>query len=79
MENNGLYDEVFRKSLMLGDDVEIRDLAYQSVEGWDSVGHMSLVAALEDAFQISFEMDDIIDFESYEVGKETLRRYGVSL
>ena len=30
-------------------------------------------AALEEAFDIVFEMDDIIDFSSYEVGKELLK------
>ena len=48
------------------------------METWDSVGHMTLMAALEDAFDIMMETDDIIDFNSYEKGKETLaKNYGV--
>ena len=47
-------------------------LEYQAVTEWDSVGHMTLIAALEDAFDIMMDTDDIIDFSSYEKGKEIL-------
>ena len=46
---------------------------------WDSVGHMTLVAALEDAFDIMIDMDDIIDLSSFEKGKEILKKYDVEL
>ena len=52
---------------------------YQSIENWDSVGHMSLIVSLEDAFEITFEMDDILDFSSYSKGVEILRKYSVEL
>ena len=54
-------------------------LQYQGVELWDSVGHMSLVAALEDEFDIMIDTDDIIDLSSYEKGKAILAKYGVEL
>ena len=38
---------------------------------------MSMVGELEDSFDIMLEMDDIIDFSSYEKGKELLTKYGV--
>ena len=40
---------------------------------------MSLIAALEDAFDIMMDTDDIIDLSSYEKGKEILAKddYGV--
>lgn len=47
-------------------------LKYQDVETWDSVGHMSLIALLEDEFEIVMETDDIVDLSSYEKGKEIL-------
>ena len=46
-------------------------------DGWDSVGHMTLVAALEDEFDIMMDTDDIIDFSSFEVGKQILKKYDV--
>ena len=43
------------------------------------MGHMQLIAALEDAFDIMFDTDDIIDFSSYEKGKEFMAKYEVEL
>ncbi len=43
-------------------------------DAWDSVGHMQLVAELEDAFDIMMDTDDIIDLSSYEKGKEILAK-----
>jgi acyl carrier protein len=40
---------------------------------------MTLIAALEDAFDIMMEMDDIIDLSSFEKGKEILRKYDVEV
>ena len=40
---------------------------------------MTMIAALEDAFNITFEMDDIIDFSSYKTGKEILKKYKVNI
>ena len=52
-------------------------LEYQSIQAWDSVGHMALMAELEDVFDIMLEMDDIVDFGSYKTGIKTLEKYGV--
>ena len=50
-----------------------------SIEQWDSVGHMSLISNLEDAFDIVMEMDDIIDFASFNKGIELLAKYDVKI
>lgn len=52
-------------------------LKYQDVAAWDSVGHMTLVAALEEAFDIMMDTEDIIDMSSFEKGKEILAKYDV--
>jgi len=49
-----------------------KTLKYQAIEAWDSVGHMGLIAALENAFDIMMEPEDIIDLSSFEKGKEIL-------
>jgi acyl carrier protein len=56
---------------------EVESLKYQSIVTWDSVGHMNLMAALEEAFDIMMDTDDIIDFDSFEKGKEILAKYDV--
>lgn len=71
MSNLEKYNEAFKEVFSVEGD-ELRNLTYQGIEAWDSVGHMGLVAALEEKFLIMMEMDDIIEFNSYEKGKEIL-------
>lgn len=78
MTNLEKYNNVFAENLQVLED-QLATLKYQGVELWDSVGHMTLVAALEDAFDIMMETDDIIDLSSYEKGKEILKKYGVEI
>jgi acyl carrier protein len=54
-------------------------LAYRAIPQWDSVGHMSLVAELESAFDIMLDTDDIIALSSVGKAKEILAKYGVEL
>lgn len=73
MTNIEKYNESFKSSLQVSEE-QLTLLTYQSVEGWDSVGHMNLIAVLEEAFDIMMETDDIIDLSSYEKGKEILTK-----
>ena len=71
------YNKVFVDILEIKED-ELAELKYQDIPSWDSVGHMTLIAALEDAFAIMMDTEDIIDLSSYEKGKEILEeRYDV--
>lgn len=76
MDNKNKLDEIFVNQLEIAPD-QLENLTYQSVPLWDSVGHMSLVAALEDAFEIMLETEDIIDLSSYKKAFEILGKYGV--
>ncbi|MEL7567163.1 MAG: acyl carrier protein [Dehalobacterium sp.] len=78
MENLEKYNKVFIETLGIGEE-KLIGLKYQDIENWDSVGHMSLIAALEDTFKIMMDTDDIIDFGSYEKGKEIMKKYNVEL
>ena len=79
MNNKDKYDEAFKESFSIGDDALGEQLTYQSIPEWDSVGHMGLMAALEDAFDIMIEMEDVIDFGSYEIGKALLKKYEINI
>jgi hypothetical protein len=79
MTNKDKYDQVFIDSFSLEKSALGADLQYQSVESWDSVGHMGMIANLEDCFNISLETDDVIDFSSYEKGKQILSKYGIEI
>lgn len=78
MSNLEKYNNAFTESFGITVD-KLPDLAYQAIPEWDSVGHMQLIAALEDTFDIMFDTDDIIDFSSYEKGKEYMAKYEVVL
>ena len=76
MTNLEKYNNVFMENLQITED-QLAGLQYQGVELWDSVGHMSLVAALEDEFDIMIDTDDIIDLSSYEKGIDILKKYNI--
>ena len=78
MSNLEKYNKVFCDNLQITEG-QLNGLQYQGVELWDSVGHMTLMAELEDAFDIMLETDDIVDFSSYEKGKEILKKYDVEI
>lgn len=78
MSNLDRYKKVFIDSFEIEENI-LNDLKYQDIEQWDSLGHMTMIGALEDEFDIMFEMDDIIDFSSFKKGIETLAKYGVSI
>lgn len=79
MSNLEKYNQIFVDILGVGHDKLDKDLIYQSVAVWDSVGHMQLIGEIEDAFDIMLDTEDIIDFNSYEKGKEIVEKYGVEL
>lgn len=76
MTNMDKYENAFAETFEVEKDV-LEGLTYQSIPSWDSVGHMSLIAALEEAFDIMMDTDDIIDLSSFEKGKEILEKYDV--
>jgi len=78
MEQIQKYQNAFISAFQV-DEEKLEGLSYQSITEWDSVGHMALVAELEEAFSIQLEMDDVIELNSFEKGKEILAKYGVSM
>ena len=73
MTNLEKYNKAFCDAFEIKED-KLAGLKYQDIELWDSVGHMTLVANLEEAFDIMMETDDIIDLSSYEKGQEILSK-----
>lgn len=78
MTNLEKYNKVFIENFEVSES-QLLELAYNSHESWDSVGHMALIADLEESFEIMFDMEDIVDLSTYEKGKEILERYEISI
>ena len=72
------YSEIFKNSLNATKEKINANLKYNEIDEWDSIGHMTLIAAFEEEYKITFETDDIIDFSSYKKGIEILKKYKVN-
>ena len=48
-----------------------------SLRQWDSVAHLQLVIAIEDAFGLQLTPAEVIDLNSFEAAATMLRRRGV--
>ena len=71
------YENAFMESFDIEKSMLNEELKYESIPEWDSVGHMTMISNLEEVFDIVMEMDDIIDFSSFEIGKKILKKYKI--
>jgi acyl carrier protein len=76
MSNLEQYKNIFFESFG-NENLDLENLKYQDIMEWDSVGHMNLMSSLEEIFNIELDIDDIIDFSSFEKGKEILKKYNI--
>lgn len=72
--NNAFFEVFGTKSEELNDNY-----GKETVAEWDSVHQLSLIAQFEEAFDIMFDPEDIMDMTSYAKGKELLAKYDVIL
>ena len=78
MSNIEKYTKAFEEVFEITKE-QTNGLKYQSIEVWDSIGHMGLIAKLESDFKITLEPDDIVDLSSFEKGKEILMKYKIEI
>ena len=79
MENLEKYNNAFVQ--VFGAKVEDLndDYGKETVEEWDSVHQLGLIAELEEAFDIMFDPEDIMEMTSYTKGKELMAKYEITL
>jgi len=57
---------------------EIKDeTAYNVAKNWDSVTHLEITAALEEAYGLEFDIDEITAMENVKVIKDILKKHGI--
>lgn len=78
MSNYEKYRLTYINALNLDSENSLESLSYRD-SGWDSVAHMVLMSEIENTFDIMLDTDDVVDFSSFEKGKEILRKYGIEL
>lgn len=79
MENLEKYNNAFVE--VFGAKVEELndDYSKDTVGEWDSVHQLTLISIFEEAFDIMFDPEDIMEMTSYAKGKELLAKYDVTL
>jgi len=79
MEALEKYNEIFRSSFGVGDE-QLNELEYKVYPEWNSMAHIGLISALEEAFGVNFEAEDIFALTTYEDGKRLMKeRFGIDL
>jgi acyl carrier protein len=73
------YKSIFIESLGIEQKDFNTEIKYNEITEWDSIGHMTLISALEEKFKITFETDDIVDFSSYKEGLKILKKYKIDI
>ena len=77
MSNEDKYKKIFIESLAIKEEAFSKEIKYNEIPEWDSIGHMTLISGLEEGFGISMDTDDIIEFSSFQKGIEILTKYKV--
>ena len=78
MPTDPRLSEAFRTALELSPETDVETLAYGEHPHWDSVGHMALVAEIEDTYGVMLETDDVLGLSTYAKAVELLQRLEVA-
>lgn len=79
MTNIEKYNQAFVEVFGVDESALNDSFAKDSVDGWDSVHQLNIIALLEESFDIMFDPEDIMEFTSYGKGRELLKKYEVEL
>jgi acyl carrier protein len=68
MSDNDFILTKVREAFKASFDIDPQSVSLETnadnISGWDSVGHLSLAANLEETFGISLDVDDLMEMES---------------
>jgi acyl carrier protein len=56
--------EAFKTTFEIDPQLVSMETAASDIPGWDSVGHLSLASNLEQAFEISLDVDELMEMEN---------------
>tara|TARA_B100001093_G_C26855321_1_gene1027162 strand:+ start:3229 stop:3468 length:240 start_codon:yes stop_codon:yes gene_type:complete len=79
MTNLEKYKKTFIDTFSIDSKLLDKNLEYNTINEWDSIGHMTLISEIESVFDITFETDDIIEFSSFDKGGEILKKYKIEI
>lgn len=79
MTNLEKYNDIFKEVFGVEESALNDSFGKDTVEQWDSVHQLNLVALIEEAFDIMLDPEDILALTSYGAGKEIVKRQDVEL
>jgi acyl carrier protein len=79
MENLEKYNNAFVEVFGAKTEELNENYGKEFVDEWDSVHQLSLIAILEEEFEIMFDPEDIMEMTSYGNGKKLLKKYEVEI
>ena len=79
MENLEKYNNAFVQVFGAKAEELNDNYGMETVAEWDSVHQLSLIAEFEEAFDILFDPEDIMEMSSYSKGKDLLKKYKIDL
>ena len=75
MTNLEKYERAFHEAFETEEDVTAFSMS--ETEKWDSICHMFLMSAIEEAFEIQLETEEMLGINSFEAGKQVLAKKGI--
>ena len=76
MTNIEKYKNAFVEGLEIPVE-EVENATMESVDKWDSIGQMSLVAMIEDEFGFEMDPDEVMQFNTYTAGLDILKNHNI--
>lgn len=70
---------VFSRAFEIPLDAINDQLEYQGIAEWDSMSHLVLIEEIESTYNISIEMEDILEMGSVQKIKEILKKHGFTI
>ena len=75
MTDDTQIKQIFCETLGLK-EADVSDAtAYNSIEAWDSLKHLELVAKFEETYKFEMDMDDIIAMENFGKVRDIIKKY----
>lgn len=57
------------------DKNKVETFEFSKFEQWDSIGHMRLIAQIEEKFGIRLQVQDVLDMNSFDAAKRIIGKY----
>jgi len=70
--------DIFVRALELTSDADLAKVRFRRHPHWDSLGHYTLMVAIEEEFGVELDPDQFLQIESFDIALAVLRGIGVN-